>query len=171
MNMKRSLLIGATFATVAFGSGGLAMAAAGTSTSSDGTSLAQKIASKFNLKASDVQTVIDADHTARHAQKEADAKARLAQAVKDGKLTQAQADHIQSVRDEVATLMGTSNPRDASSTVRDQIKAKTDALRAWATEQNIDTQYVSDGHGKGGFGGRRDGADDSTSSSSSSSSN
>lgn len=57
MNMKRSLLVGATLATVTLGGGGLALAATDTlsSSSGDGTSLVERIATKFNLNQSDAE--------------------------------------------------------------------------------------------------------------------
>lgn len=174
--LKRSLLVGATLATVTLGGGSFAMAA--NSTTDSGSSLADKIATKFNLKSSDVQAVIDQDHQDRDAQRQADFKAKLAQAVKDGKLTQEQADHITGVRGEIDTLRSTGSSRDLDQSTRDQIKQKMDSLRSWATDNKIDTQYImglggKGGHGRGGFDGPRDGmmppADNSTNGSNSSS--
>ncbi len=94
---------------------------------------------------------------------------RLAQAVTDGKLTQGQADYIKATVAEIDALRGTGSPEDQDDTVRDQVKAKIDALRTWAEDNNIDMRYVMGGHGgPGGPGGRmgggpRDAADDSSS--------
>jgi hypothetical protein len=126
---------------------------------------------KFHLNKSDVQAVFDADHKEHEAQMEADMKAKLAIAVKDGKLTQEQADHITLVMSEIKTLRGDSDPKSESDLVRSQIKTKLDDLRTWATTNNVDMQYIMfghGGHGPGGPGGP--GKDDSSSSSSSSSS-
>jgi Skp family chaperone for outer membrane proteins len=90
MKIKKPLLIvGATalIGTASVIGTGLASAATG-STNSD--SLVDKIAQKFKLNKSDVQAVFDqnkADHQAQH---QADLKASLDQAVKDGKITSQQ---------------------------------------------------------------------------------
>jgi predicted NBD/HSP70 family sugar kinase len=166
MNVKRSLLVGATLTTLVAGAGGVGVVSAATSssTTSSGTSLVDKIAAKFNLSKSDVQAVFDADHQEHAAQMEADQKSKLATAVSDGKLTQAQSDHITQVMSEIKTLRGTTSPQDESDTVRSQIKSKLDDLRTWATTNNVDTQYIMMGHGGRGPGK----ATSSTSSSSSS---
>jgi len=176
MNIKRSLLVGATLTTLAAGAGGVGLASAATDTSgsssTSGTSLVDKLVAKFHLNKADVQAVVDADRQEHEAQREADQKEKLATAVKDGKLTQAQADHITQALAEIKTLRGDAGPSTESDTTRDQIKAKMDALRTWADENNIDMQYVMLGHGHGGPGGpetRK--VDDSSSTSSSSTSN
>ena len=170
MNAKRSLLVGATLATVLAGVSGASIVSAATDNSStSGTTLVDKIASKFNLNKSDVQAVFDADRKDHETQREADIKDKLATAVKDGKLTQAQADHITQVMSEIKTLRGTTAPHEESDTVRDQIKAKLDDLRTWAKDNNVDTKYIMFGHG--GHGGPRHDADASGSSTSSNSAN
>lgn len=154
MNVKRSLLVGATLATVITGVSGAGIVSAATSSSSSsGTSLVDKIASKFNLNKSDVQAVFDQDRQEHGAQMEADQKEKLATAVKDGKLTQAQADHITQVMSEIKTLRGSTSPQEESDTVRSQIKSKLDDLRTWAKSNNVDMQYIMFGHG--GPGGHR----------------
>lgn len=158
MKMKQPLLVGATLAMVALaGVGGLGVASAATSTStSGGTSIVDKIATKFNLNKSEVQAIFDADHQEHQAQMKADQKERLAQAVTDGKITQAQSDYITKVLEEIDTLRGDTNPKDESDTVREQIKTKMDALRDWAKQNNVDMQYIGHmGHGPGGPGGPR----------------
>lgn len=152
MNIQRSLLVGATLAAVTLGGGGLAMAATNTSSTS-GNTLVDKIATKFNLNKSDVQAVFDANRAEHRTQVQAKQKERLTQAVKDGKLTQAQADHIQSVRDEIDRLIGNTNPRNISAAVHAQIKQKLYDLHTWADQQNIDEKYVLGGHGRGGMHG------------------
>ncbi len=160
-NIKRSLLVGATLATVtAAGISGVGLASAATTTSTDGsTSLVDKLATKFNLKKADVQAVLDADHQARDAEREAAQQKTLADAVTAGKLTQEQADHITAALSEIKTLRGTTSPQDLSQTVKDQIKTKMDELRTWADTNNIDKQYMMPGRGghdgHGGMGGER----------------
>ncbi len=152
MNVRRKLLVGAAVATAVVGGvGGLGVASAATSTNSStsDTSIVDKIASKFNLNKADVQAVFDADRKAHEADREAEQKQRLADAVSAGKLTQAQADHVTSVLNEIKTLRGDTDPHNLSDDVRSQIKDKMDALRDWADDNNIDMQYAMLGHGPG----------------------
>jgi hypothetical protein len=169
--IKRSLLVGATIATVTLGGGSLAFAATGTSSSSGESgvsSLVSKLSEKFNLNQAEVQAVFDENREAMQAEREAEQKERLAIAVADGDLTQEQADHIQSVQDEIKALMGDSEPKSASDDIREQIRTKMEELRTWAEENDIDQQYVHGhggrGHG-GGFGGPRGDKADAASSS------
>jgi hypothetical protein len=155
MNIKRTVLVGAAVAATAVGgAGGLGVASAATASdsSTSDTSIVDKIASKFHLNKSDVQAVFDADRKEHQAEREAQQKEQLAQAVKDGKLTQTQADHITSVLNEIKTLRGNTDPHNLSDDVRSQIKDKMDALRDWAKENNIDMHYVMVGHGPHGPG-------------------
>jgi hypothetical protein len=174
MHVKRSLLVGATLATVITGVSGAGIVSAATdSSNTSNTSLVDKIATKFKLNKSDVQAVFDQDRQEHQTQMEANQKEKLATAVKDGKLTQEQADHITQVMSEVNTLRGTTSPQDESDSVRSQIKAKLDDLRTWAKSNNVDMQYIMFGHGgPGGHRGMhgemdRDGDETSDSSSSS----
>lgn len=161
MKMKRRVLVGAAVAAAAVGSvGGAGIASAATNSSASDSSIVDKIASKFNLKKADVQAVFDENHKAREAEREANQKQRLADAVTDGKLTQAQADHITSVFNEIKTLRGDTAPMDLSDSVRQQIKDKLDTLRDWAKTNNIDMKYVMGGHGgMRGMGPRHESAD------------
>ena len=159
MNIKRSLLAGAVVATMAAGIGGAGLASAATPApdkSVGGTSIVDKLATKFNLDKSDVQAVFDEDRAAHEAQMEADQRQRLADAVTAGKLTQAQADHITSVMNEVEALHGT-DPRDETDSVIMQVKTKVHDLHQWATDNNVDAEYVMGGIQKGhGMGEMRE---------------
>lgn len=148
MKMKRTVLVGAVAAVAAVGGvGGAGIASAATNGNSSESSIVDKIASKFNLNKTDVQSVFDENREAKQAEREADQKQRLADAVTNGTLTQAQADHITSVHNEIKTLRGTTAPKDLSQDVRDQIKDKMDALRDWAKDNNIDMKDFMGGHG------------------------
>lgn len=149
--MKKSLLVGAAVATVIAGSGGLAMAA--TSSSTGGDTLAQKIASKFGLNASDVQSVIDQNREDKQAQHEANFKTNLAAAVKDGKITQAQADHITGVMSQIDSLRAGKTPDQLDQSTKDQIKKLMQDLRQWAKDNNVKMQFAmgaNGGHGRMG---------------------
>jgi len=153
MNIKRSVVAGALTAAVAVGAGGIGFALSAPDSASGNTSLVDKIATKFNLNKADVQAVFDQDRADRQAQREADFKDRLSQAVTDGKLTQAQADHITAVMAEIDKLRGTTPPDQLSDSVRQQIRSKLDDLRQWAKDNNIDMHLLGPGgHHFGGPG-------------------
>jgi hypothetical protein len=150
--MKRSLLVGATLATVTLaGIGGVGVVSAATTDSAtQGTSIVDKLATKFNLNKNEVQAVFDAEHKERHAEMQAERKERLAEAVKADDITQEQADHITKALAEIEVLRGDTNPKDLSDDVRKQIKEKMDALRDWAEENDVDMKQI--GHGGRGHG-------------------
>lgn len=148
MSLKKSLIIGATVASVGLaGVVGVGMASAADSTSGQ-TSIVDKLATKFNLKKEDVQAVFDENHKEHMAQMQQKQADRLAQAVKNGKLTQEQADHIAAAKKEIQTLMGDSKPGRLDDSKHQAIKDKMDALRKWAQDNKVDMRYV----GPGGFG-------------------
>ena len=157
--------------------GSIGLVSAATPVSTDGsadTSLVDKIATKFGLSKTDVQAVFDEDHSQHQAEMKAKAAERLAQAVSDGKLTQAQADHITQAMEEIQSLMGDKRPGELDQTTKDELKSKMEALRTWAQENNINMRAVGGGmmmgRGPGGPGhGSPDdleNSDDDTSSSS-----
>jgi hypothetical protein len=173
--VKKSMLVGAGVVTIGLaGLSGAGIASAATGTTSTGSdTLVDKIASTFHLDKSKVQAVVDADRQSHIADMEAKRATALKQAVTDGKITQAQADHITAAWKEIDDLRGTTKPESMSTTTRDQIKQKMDDLRTWLKDQNIDLRSIAGlgGHGRGhghGFGGP-DMDNDSQSSSSSSS--
>lgn len=159
MKVKQSMLAGAVIATVALGGGGLAMAATDTSgANATSASLVERIAAKFNLSQADVQAEFDAARTEMKADREAEHEERLAQAVKDGSLTQEQSDYIAKAQEEIQALRGDKPMRDLDDSARDQIREKMEALHTWAEENNVDLKDVMGGgrgsHGGGGFGGQ-----------------
>ena len=168
MNIKKSLLVGAAVATIGVGSlsaVGAVSADTNTSASSSNSasttdkssSLIDKIAAKFNLKTADVKAVFDEDRTARQAEMKANRAERLAQAVTDGKITQAQADYITKAQAEIEALRGTTSPEDETNATRTEIKTKMDALRDWAETNNVDMMYIMGGHGGPGMSGMHGG--------------
>lgn len=116
------------------------------SSTTSGTGLVDKIAQKFNLNKSDVQKVFDEDRTAHDAERQQRMEERLTQAVKDGKLTQTQADAITSKMAEMKTYMD--SLKDKTEQERhDAMKTKMDELKQWATQNNIPHGYMPMGHG------------------------
>lgn len=154
---KQIIMAGAAVAGLsAIGVGGLStvmVSAAPESSSNGGNSLVDKIAAKFNLNKSDVQAVFDQDRSEHQAAREANMQAMLAKAVTDGKLTQSQADHITQALKDIKDTMGDNRPDQLDDATKQQLKAKTDALRQWAKDNNIDMRYVRGmmGHSKGGM--------------------
>lgn len=163
---KRTLVAGAAIAAVGMaGVGGVGLASAATNSAADGstgTSIVDKIATKFDLNKDEVKAVFDEDRAAHMAEMQQHQKERLAQAVTDGKITQEQADYITAAKAEIEALMGNASPEDESDTTREQIKTKMDALRTWADDNDINMRYVGGMmHGRhggpGGPGGFRGG--------------
>ena len=128
-------------------------------------SLITAIAQKFNLSTTDVQAVFDEQHTQMEAQHKAEEATRLAAAVANGTLTQAQADAITVKKAELESAREANKDtfQNLTPTEREaKMTAERDALKAWATENNIPEQYLMflggghggrNGHGDRGFGG------------------
>ena len=120
------------------------------------TSIVQKIAQKFNLKEADVQSVFDEEHTARHAQMQAEVDKRLTQAVTDGKITQAQKQAI------LAKFQEMKNNKPAMESFKNmtaeqrkaQMETKRTELESWAKSNGLTMEIVQEfmGHGKSGRG-------------------
>ena len=126
---------------------------ASAATNTQPASLASELAAKFHLKQTDVQSVIDSHKTEEHAFREQAVKDRIAQAIKDGKITQAQADALTA---KLAELKPATKPADGAKPTdaqRAAMKAKRDAFRQWLTDNNIPQDLVGHG-GHGGFGHR-----------------
>lgn len=130
---------------------------AGAQTSS-GQTLADKIATKFNLDKNQVQQVIDQDHADHRAQMDQRFEDRLNQAVTDKKITSEQKDKILAKHKELEAQ------RQAD---RDALKDKTPAerkaafdqkkaeLEQWAKDNNVPLEYLMPGRGGHGMGMHR----------------
>lgn len=156
--MKKHLLVAATAVTIGLGAAipaAVTVSSLAESDTSTKSSIVDTLATKFNLKKEDVQKVFEEEHTARHAEREQAYKDTLAQAVKDGKLTQAQADKVQAKHDELKAEM--EKNRDAmKDKTREERKAEMDKkreeLKKWASDNGIDESYLMPGHGGRGHG-------------------
>ena len=157
MNIKKPIIATAALAVVSLaGIGGVSAAYATTnSNSNSGTSIIDKIATKFNLNADEVKAVVDEHRSAHEAERKADHAERLKTAVTNGDITQEQADYITKALAEIQTLKGDTDPREVSDEVREQMKTKMSALRTWAQENDIDMKLIGHGGHRGGFGGPR----------------
>jgi hypothetical protein len=159
--------------------GGAVFATANSTSGTDPMSgLVSAIATKFNLKKDNVQKVFDEQRTQMETQREQEVKDQVAQLVKDGKLTQAQADKINAKRAELvkereANRTSEQNLTDAQR--KTKMEERKTTLDTWFKDNNIDSQYVyllMGGHGgRGGpDGGKRDSRSSSSQSSTSSTS-
>ena len=168
--MKKQLItagiVTAVSAAGLMGGAAVVHAASDTSSSNPMSSLVSAIAKKFNLQESDVQSVFDEQRTAMDAQRETEAKTKVAQLVTDGKLTQEQADKLNAKRVELQKEFEANRTSDQALRQSER-EAKRDerktALDTWLKDNGIDSSYAyllmggHGGHGPGGHGGRGNG--------------
>ncbi len=159
--MKKNLMIAAAAATLSLGAivpVGMSMAASAASDTA-GTSIVDKIASKFNLNKADVQKVFDEERATHEAERMQKQKEELASLVTAGTLTQAQADKITAKRAEIKAEMDANRDAMKSKTEAERktaMEAKKTELDAWAKANGIDVKYLMPGHGGMGHGHRGD---------------
>lgn len=161
--MKKSLVTAGVAAMVAVtGLTGLGMASAATQNNGSHpmSGLVSAIAKKFNLKESDVQSVFDANRAEMKAKRDNEVKTELATLVKDGKLTQAQADAITAKRAELQKIREANRASMDSKTDAERkaaMDAERTALDKWFSDNGISTDYrylvFGGGRGHGGPGG------------------
>lgn len=114
--------------------------------------LVNAIAEHFHLAPSEVQSIVDKQHQVMSDQMKqqfADRSvASLTQAVKKGKLTQAQADMITAKQAEVKTFMEglkDKSPADRQTAMATELAS----VKTWAQTNNIPAQYVLPPGGRG----------------------
>lgn len=135
MKLNQKLVAGGAAAVIAIlGLGSAAMAATNTDSTNPQDSLVQKLADKFHLNKPDVQAVFDQNHQDMKQKRQAMLKARLDQAVKDGKLT---ADQETKLLAEIQTLHD-QNKADK----KGDRKEMHDHLEQWAKDNGIDLSQV-----------------------------
>jgi len=155
--LKKSLLITGAVASVGIGS----LAAVGAASAASNTnqqSLVDKIASKFSLNKGEVQAVFDQNQQERQAEHLQNLKDRLATYVKDGKLTQEQADKIVAKVQEMQTERETNRDK-FEAMAADERKAamekNREELKQWLSDNGISTSYehmLFGGPHRGGHG-------------------
>jgi hypothetical protein len=155
--LKRTLIIGAGVASVGVaGLTGVATTSALTaSDNSTGTSLIDKLVTKFNLNKDEVEAVFQAERAEHKAEMKAERSEALKMALNNGKLTQAQYDYILNAHVEIDALIEAAGSRDEQSDEeKAAIKEKFEALRGWFKEQDLNLRDlgIGRGHGGGGFG-------------------
>ncbi|MBP7876114.1 hypothetical protein KA012_03930 [Candidatus Woesebacteria bacterium] len=120
-------------------------------------SLVQRVASRFSLSESDVQSVFNEDRQERQQDMEAQLETRLNQAVTDGKLTDAQKQLILTKHQELQTQREADQADQSSKTPTERraaMESRRTELENWATENNIDPSFMAEGQGgKMGMGG------------------
>ncbi|KKP33020.1 MAG: hypothetical protein A2312_01170 [Candidatus Staskawiczbacteria bacterium RIFOXYB2_FULL_32_9] len=105
------------------------------------TDVISAIAKKFNLNASDVQKVFDEQRTANQTQNEQKFTDFINKSVTDGKITQDQANKIIAKHAEVKAQRDALQGKTKEE-IRSAMKTQGDALKQWATDNNIPMQYL-----------------------------
>jgi hypothetical protein len=156
MSLKRTLIAsGAATAMALALVGGTAFAE-----NTPGSTLVEKIATKFNVDKAEVQKVFDEDRDAHHAEMEKKYEERLSKAVTDGKLTAEQKDKILAKHKELKAQMEARKESFADKT-HEERKAEMDKqheeIQAWLKSNNIPEEYFgfmmkAPGPGKDGPG-------------------
>lgn len=151
--MNKNLLV--AVAVTALSIGAISPLVASADTNSGQNTIADKIATKFNLNKDEVQKVFDEEHAARNKEMEQNYKDKLAEAVKNGKITQEQADKIQQKHTEIEAERD-KNREAFKNMSHDERHAAMEKKRAeleqWAKDNGIDEQYLRPslgGHGPG----------------------
>jgi hypothetical protein len=132
------------------------------SAATNSTSLAERLATKFNLKKEDVQSEIETFGKEKHAERIAEVQTKIDEAVASGKLTQAQADLWKKIQDYRQANKPTEEDmvslKDLSSEEREAKKAEME--QAMATALGTTTEDINNLHtalkdaGINGFGGK-----------------
>lgn len=111
--------------------------------------LVDKLAQKFNLNKSEVQKVFDEERAAHEAERKAKMKERLDQLVKDGKLTQDQANKIVAKFEENKTFRESLKDKSAEERKAAMEQHRTE-MEQWAKDNGIDLKYIRPHGGPGG---------------------
>lgn len=155
---KKTLATFAVVTVLGFGVLGASSVSAQSTTNTQNpmSPLVQKIAEKFGLNQSDVQAVFDEVRKEKPAKMQANSEAQLSQLVTEGKITEAQKQLILQKRAEL-DAQRKANKESMQNLSEEERKAKMQeekaALEAWASENGIDSRYLMQGRGHGGFGG------------------
>lgn len=118
------------------------------------TGIIDKLSQKFNLNKDDVKKVFDEERDSRQAEHQQKFKDKITQLVKDGKISQAQADKITAKQAEMQTFMESLKGKTADERHK-AMDAKKTELQAWAKSNGIDEKYLMPGFGNGNGGGPR----------------
>ncbi len=127
MKKRSKIAIGVSAATISVAA--VLLGANFTLADSNGTTLADRIATKFNLNKSEVEAVFDTYKSEKMAERQADEAARLQSLVDKGTITADQKATIEAKQAELQTT------RESERT----------ALEKWATDNGIDVKYLMGG--------------------------
>lgn len=131
--------------------GGLRVASAQSSATKK-DNIVDKIATTFNLDKAEVQKVFDQDRDERKAKLETNLQEKLADAVKNGSLTQEQANKIEAKYSELKTIKDSLKGKSRDERHK-AMKAKRNELEQWAKANNIPNQFSNNFMRFGGYGG------------------
>ncbi|MCA9333274.1 hypothetical protein KDA00_05385 [Candidatus Saccharibacteria bacterium] len=157
MAIKKTLLLAGAIATIGLASFGVIGPVAA---DTNGNSLADKIATRFNINQDEVQDVIDQhrdDMKAKHQEK---LEERLSKAVEDGNITEEQKTKILEKLDQLKQDREANKDKVQNMTQEERkafMEEKRNELKTWAEENGIDQEYLHifgghHGHGGPGFG-------------------
>ena len=130
-HMKKQALIGLSMTAVTFGVVGLSSIAS--AQTANGSSLIDKLVTKFNLNKADVQAVFDAEKSEKQAEHQAERSANLQTLVDKGTITADQKTKIEAKQKEQQAA------REAERT----------SLEKWATDNGVEMRYLMGGRGHG----------------------
>lgn len=152
----KNLVVGGLLAASLLGGSAFALTASAATNSSD--SLANKIATKFNINKDEVQKVIDENHEERHAERRAEMQTRLderlTQAVTDGKLTEDQKTKVLGyVKSQETFFESLKDDNNTEEERKEAITAHREEVKKWAQDNGIDEKYVLFGGMRGEHGG------------------
>ncbi len=150
MKINKTVLIAGTTAAIGLATltGAFIANAASTGTTNPADGLVSAIAQRFNLNKSDVQQVFDQQHQQMSANRQAQTKTNLDQAVSGGKLTQDQENQILAKYQEIQAFMTSLSGKSAADR-QSAMKTEMTAIQQWVKDNNIPTAYFHFGFGRG----------------------
>lgn len=135
-NLKPIIMSVATLATLG---GATVLSATAVNAQSNGSTLVERIASKFNLSESDVQAVVDEIHEEKQVERQAEMSENLQDKVESGDITSEQKTLIETKQKEIQL----------------ERENEQNSLQKWADENNIDPKYLMQGRGRMGVNDKR----------------
>lgn len=151
MKFNKNLLAAGIVTTVAAGSLiGTGMASAQSSDGAD--SIIDKIATRFNLDKSEVETTFSEHREERQVERQEKHTEHLASLVIDGTLTQAQADALTAKHTELREARDALKDQDLTrEEMHEAMETAREEMKTWAEEQGIDLDAIRpEGGHKGG---------------------
>lgn len=155
------MLIAGAMAGIGTAAAGIGSTVSAANSTNGADSLVDKMATKFNLNKDEVQAVFDENRSEKESERSQKINDSLAQAVKDGKLTQEQADALTSKIKELKESFDSKRQEFQDLSEEDRksaMESKRTELEKWLADNNIPEEYARLIHmGKGGGPGRGQG--------------